>query len=269
MKNKSILFRIKERKKYWLASAWERYTPIITINTKYGEIRFFCMGNKTVKRVEAFHTKEPETLAWIDKFPEKSVFYDVGANIGTYSLYASLKPGIRILSFEPTIIHLFLLVKNMEINKKDNIIHPYCFAFNDTSELGMLNMPTTLMGKAGSQFLNINNQDSFRFYKPDSKSIFKQASVGYSMDDFISFFNAPFPAYIKIDVDGNEYKVLKGAEKTLRDKRLKSVLVEINPSSKDDIDNISSILESSGMKLVQKGKPQPSSSINHIFSRLE
>jgi hypothetical protein len=40
---------------------------------------------------KTFFTKEPETLAWIDIFERGSVFYDVGANIGLYSIYAVKK----------------------------------------------------------------------------------------------------------------------------------------------------------------------------------
>ena len=41
-------------------------------------------------RHRTFFSKEPETIEWIDKFEDNSVFYDIGSNIGIYSLYASI-----------------------------------------------------------------------------------------------------------------------------------------------------------------------------------
>ena len=53
-------------------------------------------------RWETWDTKEPETIAWIDSFEPGTCFWDVGANVGVYSLYAgSLDRDIKILAFEP------------------------------------------------------------------------------------------------------------------------------------------------------------------------
>ncbi len=41
-------------------------------------------------RVNTFSSKEPETLDWIDSFNSDDVFWDIGANIGIYSIYAAL-----------------------------------------------------------------------------------------------------------------------------------------------------------------------------------
>ena len=55
---------------------------------------------------------------------------------------------------------------------------------------------------------------------------FTQGSPGISVDDFCN--NADFVTnYIKIDVDGNELLVLKGAKQTLGNSKLKSILIEL------------------------------------------
>ena len=51
-------------------------------------------------RCRTYETKEPETLDWIDGFSREDVMFDVGANVGLYSLYAG-KRGVRVYSFEP------------------------------------------------------------------------------------------------------------------------------------------------------------------------
>ena len=47
-------------------------------------------------RVETFATKEPETLEWIDCFPDDTVLWDTGANVGLYSVYAAKKKKCRV-----------------------------------------------------------------------------------------------------------------------------------------------------------------------------
>ena len=71
-------------------------------------------------RAETFSSKEPETLVWIDDFPPNSVLWDVGANIGLYSIYAAKRPDIQVVAFEPSIFNLEFLARNVEINRLDN-----------------------------------------------------------------------------------------------------------------------------------------------------
>ena len=74
------------------------------INNK--KITFFCPSRTSFSRFQSLYTKEPETLNWIDSFQpnnsENIVFWDIGANIGLYSIYAAVKfKNIEIISFEP------------------------------------------------------------------------------------------------------------------------------------------------------------------------
>ena len=67
-------------------------------------------------RIKTFSTKEPETLAWIDSFKKNSVFWDVGANIGLYSIYAAKASSCKVFAFEQSVFNLELLAKNININ---------------------------------------------------------------------------------------------------------------------------------------------------------
>ena len=54
--------------------------------------------------IRDFYSKEPETLEWIDNFSkkEKVIFWDIGSNIGLYSVYAAATiENIEVISFEP------------------------------------------------------------------------------------------------------------------------------------------------------------------------
>src|SRR5437660_7162357 len=62
-------------------------------------------------RSATFSTKEPETLTWIDAIPQRSVLWDVGANIGLYSCYAAKVRDCRVFAFEPSVFNLELLAR--------------------------------------------------------------------------------------------------------------------------------------------------------------
>lgn len=59
------------------------------IHHKNIEYRFSVPNELNEYRLEKFPIKEPETLAWINQFKDGSVYYDFGANVGLYSIYAS------------------------------------------------------------------------------------------------------------------------------------------------------------------------------------
>ena len=70
-------------------------------------------------------TKEPETLEWIDGFDKKDkiTFWDVGANIGLYSVYAATKfDNIDVTAFEPSTSNLRILSRNISENNLNNKI---------------------------------------------------------------------------------------------------------------------------------------------------
>ena len=92
------------------------YKPI---NVLDNEIKFFVPNQLLNWRVDTFFTKEPETLEWIDNFEKKEnlIFWDIGANIGLYSIYNSLKnPKSTTIAFEPSSSNLRVLTRNISIN---------------------------------------------------------------------------------------------------------------------------------------------------------
>ena len=100
----------------------ETYTSIIINNNK---VKFFIPNKITKWRVDTFFTKEPETLEWIDSFDkkEKIIFWDIGSNIGLYSIYAALKfENIEVVAFEPSTSNLRVLSRNISINNLENKI---------------------------------------------------------------------------------------------------------------------------------------------------
>ena len=210
------------KNEFILARIAENIAPVSVQNTASGSINFYCPGVNPVLRSDTFFEKEPETLEWINDFDETDIFWDIGANVGVYSLYAALR-GLLVLAFEPSPFNYHILSRNIEINKFDNKISAYCVALSDKTKLDYFYMTNTILGGANNSFGEPRNSDGEIY-----EASLRQAMIGVSIDEFIQKFDPPFPNNIKIDVDGMEGYVIKGATDTLKDRRLKSILIELN-----------------------------------------
>jgi FkbM family methyltransferase len=266
-----INFLFRSHAELILGQLAEELTPVVHQQSPFGKLNFYCPGRIPIFRVKTLFTKEPETIAWIDTFTESDVFWDIGANIGIYSLYAALKK-VKVVSFEPSPSNYYLLSRNIEINKMDNDISALCIAFNDDTKLDSFYMSDTNLGSALNNFGAALDWQGKPF--SNKETTIKQAMLGYSIDDFVAQFNPLFPSHIKIDVDGNEDIIIKGASKTLADTRLKSLLVELDTSRTEYYSGVLKlIIDDAGFTLDKKEHSTmfdtgPFSNVyNHIFSR--
>jgi len=78
--------------------------------------KFLITNEIELWRAYTILTKEPETIEWINNFEKKDILFDIGANVGIYSLYASKKK-IRTVAFEPAFHNFKKLKKNIKLNK--------------------------------------------------------------------------------------------------------------------------------------------------------
>ena len=238
----------------------EDLSPTLIQKTSYGELTFFCPGIKTLYRAKTIFTKEPETIEWIDSFNPKDVLWDIGANIGVYSLYSAIK-GVRVISFEPSPSNYYILCKNIELNKLDNKINTYPIALNEKSQLDFLFMKEPEPGGSSNNLGMATDWQGKKFAPAITQSV-----LSYTIDELIDRLEIPFPSHVKIDVDGNERKIINGSINTISDSRLESVLIELNTSNLHYIKNIIKIFEDAGLKYHSKVKIY-SNIYNYIFWR--
>lgn len=242
-------------------------TPVVIQQTDAGPIKFFCPGALPVRRARSLLTKEPMTIEWINGFGADDILWDIGANIGVYSLFAANRK-IRVISFEPAPSNFYLLSKNIEINDFDDRISAFCIAFSDHTRLDEFYMQNSHLGCSLSTFGEAIDSQGKTFVPS-----FKKAMLGFSIDYFIQTFSPLFPNHIKIDVDGAEDRIIEGAKETLKDRRLKSILIELDPKRDDHYSRVRGLIENTGMVHYQKESMRPSkqrkqvSTGNHIFVR--
>ena len=198
------------------------------------QIRFKLYTPNTICafRYNTFSSKEPEMLEWIDEYGGEGTFYDIGANIGIYSLYYAKSKTGSVYSFEPSVFNLRQLAKNISINTLSD-------------RITILSNPLS----------NITGVATFMNGNIDEGGLISKA-----------------PSLIKIDVDGIEHLILSGAKNTLENDSLKSIFIEVNDDFEEQSVDVKRLLESAGFTLKEKrqsdmikGNPKLASTHNQIW----
>jgi FkbM family methyltransferase len=161
-----------------------------------------------------FWTKEPETLYWISDFQTHDVvFWDIGANIGCYSLFcAHAHPWSKTFAFEPHSVNFLRLMANVHNNDFGRLISPQFMALSDRDGRAEFHMQSKEAGSSGSQIEPIKAAGKY--------------SIQVMTGDTIAQMSGINPTHVKIDVDGDEYKILQGMAGVLPN--VNSILVEAN-----------------------------------------
>tara|TARA_B110000483_G_scaffold210684_1_gene257904 strand:+ start:503 stop:1291 length:789 start_codon:yes stop_codon:yes gene_type:complete len=185
-------------------------------------------------RAKTFSTKEPETLEWIDSFKKNSVFIDIGANVGLYSLYAVKKRFANCYAFEPSYFNLEFLARNIYLNKAQEKITIIPVPLNNKNSISNFQLKDTNWSGALSTF-----EKGIDEYGQNFIANFEYKTIGFNGDFLINSFNIK-PDYIKIDVDGIEEHILDGLTIIIKDVR--EILIEINTNNSEQIKKINKFM---------------------------
>lgn len=220
------------RRKNTLSLASEGLVQHYSMAVPSGAILFESTTARSLHDANSITHGEPETVRWIDGLPEGATLWDIGANVGVYSLYAAFVRHMTVMAFEPGASSHAALCKNIEINHLDELIHPFCLAFTNQTSIDHLYLENTGAGHSMHGFGQPQSAHGKINYQ------YRQSVTGYSIDEFCKIFNPKFPDFVKLDVDSIELKIIEGGENTLRD-HVKSIIVEIEEdnvaSDGDDI----------------------------------
>jgi FkbM family methyltransferase len=222
------------------------------LNQDYAEVpyrglplRFATTGNSSVKRVKSLFTKDPIMLAWIDSFGQGQTMFDIGANVGMYTVYASVMRRAQVYAFEPEALNYAELNKNIFLNDKHGQVLGYCIALSDVDKIDRLLLSDFGLGISYHDFEE-NSWTDDKEFAPDwhvsKENRRPQGCVGYRVDTLIDQ-GLPVPDHIKIDVDGLEHRVIGGMMKTLQQPGLKTVMAEINFDTPENLKAVDRICE--------------------------
>jgi FkbM family methyltransferase len=193
-------------------------------------LRYATTGSSSQKRVASLLTKEPITIAWMDTFAAGEKMYDIGANVGMYTIYAAVMRGVQVYSFEPESLNYAELNKNIFLNKLHDRVLSYCVALSDVDKLDRLLLSDFGYGISYHDFEENSWAGDMQFAKDwlckkDERR--PQGCIGRRLDSLIAD-GMPIPDHIKIDVDGLEHRVVGGMIELLKRPELRTVLIEIN-----------------------------------------
>ena len=181
-------------------------------------------------RWESFEIKEPETLDWIDnEIKEGDVFFDVGSNVGVYSIYAAKKhPNIKVVSIECEYSNLHLLKENIFNNSLGEIIIPYSIGLGEKEEISYLNIQDFTPGSAMHSVSTKKIDKTFEH----QNVVWREGIAKISIDYFCRSTGIK-PNCMKIDVDGGEHNIFSGGKETFQEEYLRTLLIEISRDSND------------------------------------
>jgi FkbM family methyltransferase len=201
--------------------------------------------------------KEPETVEWLERtFADGSVLYDIGANVGAYSLVAAATggPGSRVIAIEASPFTFASLCANILLNDFTRRITPLQVLLTERAGVRSFVLGSTIPGEAshpgeiaGSPGLDL---------------------AAIPLDEAIRLFDLPMPSHLKVDVDGGEDAVLDGARETLRSPMLEHVLIEVE-SGRTDVAHVERAFAEAGLSRVNVVRHGTSETYNWVYQRLD
>ncbi len=180
-------------------------------------IGFYVPNGPCLYRALTMKTKEPWTLEWIDTFTKGDIFWDIGANVGVYSIYAAVIKQSQVFAFEPEAANFNVLNENIRVNGVADLVKAYCIAISDRHGFDHLNLCKIETAASGHQINNLIRQPS--------SLAFVQGCVTYTLDQLSEYI--PIPTHIKIDVDGVEPLIVNGGLRHVLPK-VKSLMIELH-----------------------------------------
>ena len=211
-----------------------------------GSLKFADTNRLSEKRLDNLFTKEPTTILWMDQFERDEILFDVGANLGQYSVYAAKICGARVFSFEPESQNYAELNKNIFLNGLNRRVTGYNLAASNEFDIATLFLSHFCPGYSfhdfGENRWASDMQFASHFVRREDR--LQQGCASVALDEAIARGFLPQPQHIKVDVDGFEWKVVDGARKTLESPQLKTVLIETDnkiPESTDIIGFMTSL----------------------------
>ncbi|RZL47380.1 MAG: FkbM family methyltransferase, partial [Pedobacter sp.] len=143
----------------------------------------------------------------------EDTFYDVGANVGSYTLLASGACHAQTIAFEPVPTTYAILKENIDLNTLSYLV----------------TLANKGVGSKNDKLYFTTDEDTTNHIVLDTQN--NQQTISVPITTLDSYYPKYKPTLIKIDVEGFETEVLNGANQTLADLTLKAIIIELNGSS--------------------------------------
>jgi len=228
----SLNLYVRKFKQFYFSVVFKLKKPVlVTSEIADVRVRFLVSSNLEYRlRAQQSYTREPLTLEWIDQFiGADDVVFDVGANVGAYSLLIGKKMARgrgQVYAFEPESANYAALNRNIGVNSLADKVLALPLAVGRRCTVNRLHLSSIEPG-AALHGLGEPVSEGFGF-----EPAYTQGAIEVSIDQIVSQFGCASPHHVKIDVDGGELGVLKGMFGQFTTTAPRSLMIEVN----DDAD---------------------------------
>lgn len=213
---------------------------------KFDGCRIWLLATSDVERRYRVRNpdKEPWTMDWLQSSVQPGeVLYDIGANVGVFSLIGAVSRGARVVAFEPGFANYARLCENIQLNDCGRLVTPLPWLLADREGMRAFTYRSVEPGQSRHEMSDEAPAQSGAV----SEAVI-QTMPAIALDTAVERFGLPAPHHIKLDVDGAEALVLAGAVATLSGRQLRSVLVEATATTGDQV---TALLGEAGLRLVK------------------
>ncbi|MFH8093036.1 MAG: FkbM family methyltransferase [Candidatus Aenigmatarchaeota archaeon] len=220
---------------------WKRATQLLKgvenkkIKTKMKDGAQFI---NTIEQIGNFYEIYGERKQELIKIPLKSnpVIIDIGAHIGIYSIKKALEfPRGKVIAIEPERKNFEMLLRNKKLNKLKNLFAYKIALFSKNGKTKLF------LDKFGSGQHSLIGEGCRNFERVLTKKL----------DNFVKSLNLHEISCIKIDTEGAEFEILKGAKNTIK-KYLPLFVIETHPwKIRNNDEKIRNFLKAYGYKLIE------------------
>jgi FkbM family methyltransferase len=223
------------------------FCPRVRLDYARSELWLHADGQTDLMRARAC-AKEPETVEWLERsLKPGDVVYDIGANVGAYSLIASRQAGgdVVVHAFEPSFATYNQLCRNVILNQCARV-YPHMIALSGCTGASVFHYHSI---EAGSALHSLGEPVDFQgaVYDP----VYLQHVITFSIDDLVSTFGFTPPTVLKLDVDGLEFGILEGAGQVLSLPSVRTLMVEV-PNAHGELLRFRDLLFRHGFVLAQR-----------------
>lgn len=226
----------------------ERLSKTVTLRHDGAEYSYRCSTFDEYLRAESLFYKEPGTFGLITaELRPGDVFFDIGANMGIYSVPAALRVGAGggVYAFEPHVANARSLLANVVINGLQDRVRVLTCALHESSGFFDFKYQDLTAGSSMSQL----GSDRDAFGRP-LEPVASELKYATTVDALIDAGAVRAPDVAKIDVDGNELLVLRGMHALLTgDSPPRAVQIEVNVEERDELEQF---MSSSGFELAER-----------------
>jgi FkbM family methyltransferase len=203
----------------------------LKVETKKGFLMALDDIDYIQKTIQQDRIWEPELTESLDQLiSEDDIFYDIGANVGYFSLFCACVKKCKVLAFEPDPLNCEII----RLNSKINGVEIKTVQKAISSKQGELKFFRNSADNSG--------QSGFNSPNPVAEFLVDVTTI----DSFIRENPELPPTVIKIDVEGHEYEVILGMLDFLNTCPPRLIVFESNPDAPQKLDLIKNKLKQCG-----------------------